>query len=135
MAEIYSRTSRVFVWLGYASELTSVAITCFNKIVSHVELDRPNYRMIALSADESWANEDVPLPFDGDECWAMSEFIGSKWFQRLWIVQEIWLAPDGAIMLYGHQEIKWRTLREAIAILLLKRVRLEGKFQRPPDKQ
>ncbi len=81
MAEIYSRTSKVLVWLGYASELTSVAIECLKEIVSHVELDCSNYRMIARTAERSWANEDVPLPFGED---GMLGHLRIPWLYMAW---------------------------------------------------
>ena len=117
MAEIYSKATRVIVWLGLASENTSLAIECFNAIASHIDVAWGKARMTAVSADESWADPKAAPPFQTSACLAMSDFLGSSWFERLWIYQEIKLAAEGAVLLCGHQSVGWTAVRKAVYFL------------------
>ncbi|KAF4633797.1 hypothetical protein G7Y89_g4314 [Cudoniella acicularis] len=123
MADIYSKAARVVVWLGLASETTSMAIICFDTIASHIDVNWPKLEIRALSVDRSWADLETAPPFDRDACLAILEFLGHQWFERLWIYQEIRLAAEGAILMCGYQTIQWTSFRKA-PYFLARKVRL-----------
>jgi hypothetical protein len=117
MAEIYSKTVRVVAWLGVSTEYTPVAIGCFKTITSNVKGNWGKGTLIAVSSDSSWADQTVRPPFNQEECFAMTEFLSSKWFERLWIYQEIRLSSTGSMILCGQYDIEWESFRNAMYFL------------------
>ena len=117
MAEIYSKAVRVVAWLGPSTKLTPVAIRCFNTITSNVKVDWLTAVLEPVSSDLSWADLTVAPPFSNEECLAMVEFLGSEWFERLWIQQEIRLSPVESILLRGQHVIQWISFRNAVYFL------------------
>jgi hypothetical protein len=106
-----------------------VAIECFNKIASHIDVDWAKAKMATLSADASWADPKAVPPFNTAACLAMSDFLVYSWFGRLRVYQEIRSAAEGAVLLCGYQSVGWTGFRKAVCFL-------DQKFQLmeiPPD--
>ncbi|PMD29250.1 hypothetical protein L207DRAFT_642561 [Hyaloscypha variabilis F] len=120
MAEIYSKAVRVVAWLGPSTEYTPVAIRCFKTITSNVKGNWESHTLVAVSGDGSWADPTFPLPFNDEEYLAVTEFLSSKWFERLWIYQEIRLSSADSILLCGQYNIQWESFRNALHTLYRK---------------
>ncbi|KAK0613953.1 heterokaryon incompatibility protein-domain-containing protein [Immersiella caudata] len=89
-------------------------------------------RVVGFPERSSLPNPDAPGPAQGvktlvnqlyhqysDETWAaISNLLNRPWFERVWIVQEVLLAKDAAVVC-GHDTIEWAKLWEAAAFLLL----------------
>lgn len=94
MPHIYSRASRVLVWLG--SDLSQSSEIAF-------ALVKAVYRFATQGADI----EDSQFPMPDNNIWTyFQRLFDCAWFWRLWVVQEITSAPNGLVM-WGKNEIEW----------------------------
>jgi hypothetical protein len=127
MAQIYSKTRRVVVWLGPEANSSSIAIECFEKIASSVEVNWLTQTMRSLSGeDASWADKGQAPPFSDGELRAISDFLGRSWFERLWIWQEVRLAPRDTLVICGFQSITWQSIKTAIYCMHFKPLLADG---------
>jgi hypothetical protein len=118
MADIYLKATRVVVWLGPASEDSSIAIDFFNRICSNIAVDWQTYSLRPISADTWWADENVPVPLDQAQSNSISSLLSRPWFKRLWIWQEVRLTSGDTIVQCGSQTIPWSSVCQAIYYLL-----------------
>lgn len=120
MADIYSKATLVTIWLGPASEDSSMAIDFFNMICSKIAVDWQRYSFQPISADTWWADENFPVPLDQTHSNSISSLLSRPWFDRLWIWQEVRLPSGDTIVKCGHQTIRWSSVCQAIFYLLRK---------------
>ncbi|RDW63742.1 hypothetical protein BP6252_11287 [Coleophoma cylindrospora] len=92
MADIFSGARRVLVWLGLETVNTRLAFS----FLAHAYLGSPSNRK-ELMNDPGWD--------------AVKELCENDYWKRVWIVQEICLAPRVAI-LCGRQQIPWKYISE-----------------------
>lgn len=118
MADIYSKASRVVVWLGPESHDTAIAMECLTLIHSKIRVDWVSSRMIPLSDEVEWCDERIHLPFDETQFLAIYNFLSRPWFERLWIWQEITLASQDSVILCGTRTMSWLGFRDAVFSLL-----------------
>ncbi|PMD17916.1 hypothetical protein NA56DRAFT_648340 [Hyaloscypha hepaticicola] len=118
MADIFSKATRVVVWLGPASEDSSMAIAFFNTICSKVTIDWQTYSFQSTSAGTWWADVSIPKSLDQAQSNSISSLLSRSWFERLWIWQEVRLPSGDTIVKCGHQEIRWSSVCQAILYLL-----------------
>lgn len=97
MSEIYSRASKVLVWLGNpkTSQIVDNHLAAFMQDVT----DDPSSRPTAL---------DDPFPSRLQRLISLRQLIQNPYWRRMWIVQEIRLAQELWI-LHGDQMVSWRT--------------------------
>jgi hypothetical protein len=124
MADIYSKATRVVVWLGPASEDSSMAIGFFNIICSKITVDWQTYSLQPTSAETWWADVDIPMPLDQTQSNSILSLLNRPWFERLWIWQEVRLSSEDTIIKCGSQTIRWSSLCQAIFYLY--RLHLSG---------
>jgi hypothetical protein len=92
MREIYSKASRVLIWLG--KDMEGQAERAFDRIESIASLE-----------------EDIPLPTNS--WWnPVAAFYRCAWFSRLWVFQEIAMA-NSATVFWGSSTIDWASVGEA----------------------
>lgn len=100
MRELYSKATRVLIWLGK---------------------DSKNQARRAVDRIERIAQQENDLLPPQHPWWnVVAAFYRCKWFSRLWVFQEIAVATD-ADVLWGASHISWRTVGRAtvrIRILL-----------------
>lgn len=84
MADIYSKATKVVVWVGLESDDSPIAMDCMREIAANVVLHRGQHQM-TTSADERWREGGRSLPFSTAQMLAISNFIHRPWFERLWI--------------------------------------------------
>lgn len=113
MADIYSKAARVIVWLGPESEDGAGAIGFLKTVASHIKVDWFNHIMISVSHDATWTDRRINLQITNKQERALERFLARPWFERLWIWQEIRLAPPNSIVMYGYQTILWQDVRSA----------------------
>jgi hypothetical protein len=92
MADIYSKATRVVVWLGPASADSSMAIAFFNTICSKIAVDWQTYALRPTSPDTWWADVNFPVPLDQALSNSILSLLNRPWFDRLWIWQEVRLS-------------------------------------------
>ncbi|KAH8651303.1 heterokaryon incompatibility protein-domain-containing protein [Xylariales sp. PMI_506] len=121
MDRIYSRAERVDIWLG---ELTSAkrvaplitnmaALSDFDHIYKVKKSRDPH---LAVNADE-WIVQQYDLPSLRDSIWKdVISFFKRRWFNRVWIIQEIALCRDAAVLL-GADTLPWADVVNSMLFL------------------
>ncbi|KAK4210799.1 heterokaryon incompatibility protein-domain-containing protein [Rhypophila decipiens] len=98
MGDIFALATRAVVWLGPASETSSLAFSVLRNYGGQVV---------------------PPPPEDCDKgTWQVIEDLCQRsWFHRLWVLQEIQLANTSSILQCGEDSIPWPVFRSAIELL------------------
>ena len=122
MAKIYRLAHRVVAWLGPESLRSNRAMELMKEIGDEVEMDWMTkiLRPAPGCKDPSLADMVKPLKLSKKNVVALYELISRPWFGRLWIRQEVVLANDSAVIRCGHQEVLWKSFRNAMICLYLK---------------
>lgn len=121
MALLYKLAQRVVVWLGQSTFDTALAVESLQYLGSQLEVSRRQARYRAPDATEpDWFRASTPLPYDEATWQAIHRLLESKWFERLWIWQEIQLANSHAVVICGSHEINWQCFRKALISLYTK---------------
>jgi Heterokaryon incompatibility protein (HET) len=98
MSDIYSRASRVIIWLGPESEDSVLAMDTLvdlgNKVGRDVERTKFQSRTGELL---DWTEWRTLLPYTQAQIEAICRLYDRPWFERLWIWQEARLANDSAL--------------------------------------
>jgi len=122
MGHIYQLASRVLVWLGPESNNSNLALSTLKYLGTQVEVTRGFHFVPSPNCTEfEWFHSTMSrmtLPYDDDTWQAINDLLGSSWFERLWIIQEIQLANRNSILLCGTDEIPWSLFRRAITFLV-----------------
>ncbi|EXJ66909.1 uncharacterized protein A1O5_10104 [Cladophialophora psammophila CBS 110553] len=93
MSNIYKSALRVCAWLGNEADQSNAAIDC----------------LCAIKKSTEPSNQAATVWFPSTESpvWeAITKFFGRDWFRRVWIVQELVLAPH-IILLCGNRSFQW----------------------------
>ncbi len=119
MADIYRLADRVVVWLGLEKNDSGGGIRILKHLSSQIQVDW-DANIINPASRESqphWSDQAKILPYDDEKLLAINELLGRRWFERLWVQQEIRLANRHAIFMCGSDVIAWRSLPRAIFCL------------------
>lgn len=138
MARIYSLTSAVVIWLGAETQSTKLALRTLENWAEGVHVQWWNQTMEAEAQNknaEKLVDLEQSLDFPEDIHEALQGIFSCSWFERLWIWQEIALAPqDSSYLLVGRNSIAWKTFATAVFVLHTKVKRI-AKYPDPKDKQ
>lgn len=118
MGKIYQKTSCVIVWLGPEADDSALAIAAMDKAGSQLTTPLPRWELasdLLPGADPKYVEPGLQ-PFTPEEWQACGKLVQRDWFKRLWVRQEIALAPQ-AIVVVGSSTISWSRLANAISCL------------------
>ena len=115
MAAVYSKASRVIVWLGPESQNSTLALRAIDRLGSQIRVDWNNHGITAFSTGETITR--FVDPFDHENWKSVGDLLGRPWFERLWIWQEVRLARE-AYLFCGNEGVRWESLRRATMYLL-----------------
>lgn len=114
MQHIYSRASRVVVWLGPESQNSTLALRTLEYLGQQVEYTKSNFWLPApFRKEKDWWLPEHRIDYSPEVWDAIVQLVQRPWFGRLWIMQEIQLANQEAIVQCGDVEIRWYHLRRA----------------------
>ena len=112
MKEIYSSAQYVFAWLGDASGDSKLAMEFIPKIYHVIGYLHTNNLPITIESVTEF--QDCTLR---DPTWkALISLVERKWFQRVWIIQEVVLAKRTELVC-GEESVDWKTLAVVVAML------------------
>lgn len=96
MPRIFAESDSVAIWIGEGNELTTWALDIISKLngVLRFASDMSIRELKAI----------VNLHPDRDPCVHLRDLFRSGWWTRIWVVQEVALAPR-AILLYGERSV------------------------------
>lgn len=127
MGDIYSRCTRVIVWLGSmdAREAARIWTLHFDILPEIIKYIGQNGVDSIKSGD--WTEQDLNKRFDlahpvrSDQWERYVRFFQSvRWFSRAWVVQEVALAPEVLVM-FAHLQLAWADM-----VLLARFLRSSG---------
>ncbi len=111
MGDIYRMSQRVVAWLGPESEDSSLALDTIARLAPSIEMSRNDpgprpsatsgFKLNSETARTGW------LVVSHAEMRSIFRLISRKWFERLWICQEITLGGNASFLLCGQKEILW----------------------------
>lgn len=111
MHTIYRASSAVLVWLGPADEYTADAVEFIARIGS-IETENNFRETLRKVPSQDIVDALGDLAHSKRHWEAVYEFFFREWFQRIWIIQEIVLAPD-IFVLIGTTEVEWSHMQRA----------------------
>jgi len=106
MRDIFDGSWTVVTWLGDEANESADALDLLKTLA--------DYEVRALSPE---LKEKLMLEpgYLGDGKWlALQNFLLRPYWSRLWIVQEVALAPDDMLMLCGKGSIKWKEVQDGL---------------------
>lgn len=119
MAQIYSSSARVVVWLGPASLDSDLAIGLVDHLGQVLRRDHISDTFTLTSdgaAETHWADTAQPLPYEEADLRALEKLFWRPWFERLWVVQEVLLGPEATVVC-GRQDTTWQSVLLACIFL------------------
>ncbi|ETS81173.1 hypothetical protein PFICI_06175 [Pestalotiopsis fici W106-1] len=120
MGEIYARAKAVLVWLGEAAQDSDLAMTCMEDVGTQVRFEKSSRSILATPdcRDNSLLDRSIPVPFSVDEMRAVYHLLNRRWFERLWVRQEITLADQKtATIACGCKKMLWKTFYNVWGLL------------------
>ncbi|KAG9190597.1 hypothetical protein G6011_08685 [Alternaria panax] len=123
MADIYRSAERVIIWLGTDDTSSKTVMSTCEFLGTKVEVnDFGSLRCLSDRLDDAhWGDIQAQLPYDIMTWKAIAAFLQRRWFQRLWIWQEIRLAKSNAIIMCGTDTMRWIRLRTLLDCIVYKR--------------
>ncbi|CAK7228146.1 hypothetical protein SEUCBS140593_006817 [Sporothrix eucalyptigena] len=118
MDAVYSRASRVVVWLGPADPGTDAFMDSLGAVDAAGTLDptRP-----------------TPTPLNLTTSPDIDCILVRLWWRRSWIVQEFVLAAEDPLLVCGHKELAWAKMR-AVTVATVQKRRGQEDFDMRMDK-
>ncbi|MCJ1456068.1 hypothetical protein MMC28_006425 [Mycoblastus sanguinarius] len=114
MGEIFASAEHVVAWLGRASEDSSLAIdfviTLYGAIKNLTVTEK-----VPVTRDSLCRS---PLCEHPSPKWtALRRLLERPWFNRVWVVQEIVMAPRNVILVCGDKGILWDILAAVLSLI------------------
>ncbi|KAJ5210109.1 hypothetical protein N7491_009921 [Penicillium cf. griseofulvum] len=108
MKDIYTRASRVFVWLGPAADNSDEVMDYIGTLDGEPDLLEHKKWVYADTSSWDWdaCRPWQPLPVSSQ---SVDAFLCRSWFSRVWIQQEAAVNPN-TVVLCGQKEVKWHQL-------------------------
>jgi len=113
MRTIYSKGSRVIVWLGSASADSKVALEWIDTIAGDITYDPNTQEMRAVTADLVRLNSAEVLGSDV-ELEAFANLIERAYFDRLWVWQEVRMGGERVRLRCGYDKGHWDRLMTTV---------------------
>ncbi|KAL9036475.1 MAG: hypothetical protein Q9180_004280, partial [Flavoplaca navasiana] len=121
MADIYRSAAKVLIWLGPEADNSALAIKALETLASKIHVDWGLSTITAASeedVDSKWLDRSRPAPFDYQTWVSIGQILGRSWFSRLWVLQEVSLAHNGAVVTCGNNTMSWQNFCKAIISLV-----------------
>ena len=121
MPEIYRTASRVIVWLGAPVNVRET------RILQRIILLFGSWLVGTYGASEMEPILAIAVPDEDEACKAVLRLFCHRWFERMWIVQEVAVSTKVHI-LYRGISMQWKAIAKAVEIVLYDPY-LSGRFQ------
>ena len=119
MTDLYRLADRVVVWLGPDKNNSGLGTKLLEHLSSQIEVDWNTFdvKPASTESERHWSERYKELPYGEAEFLSIQELLNRRWFERLWVQQEILLANRYAICMCGSDIIAWQSLRKALLCL------------------
>ena len=108
MSKIYASAEQVIVWFGEEEESDALAFETAKRLKNYFRHENANTDTL----EDLWRSNDMDhdLPVFGSPGWAaLGSLLSKRWFQRVWVVQEVVMAKQ-ALVLCGTLSLHWQHL-------------------------
>ncbi|KAK5653496.1 hypothetical protein OQA88_8755 [Cercophora sp. LCS_1] len=114
MGEIYSRCERVIVWLGndktHVDAMLSIHRNIAAAIIKTNSLSKAR-DMFEANPSPDFLEQELDVKVSEKKWKAYAEFYENRrWFSRLWVIQEVALAPEVKVLCGWRTSLSWRHL-------------------------
>ncbi|KAH8660426.1 heterokaryon incompatibility protein-domain-containing protein [Xylariales sp. PMI_506] len=123
MGEIYKASTRVVTWLGLPAADSRLGLQVLDHLGSQAELLTtlscvPSPDAGAEGSEtQDWWDPHALLPYKAETWNSIWEVISRGYFDRLWVFQEMSLAPPGSVMYCGYDFVSYKNFRNALVVL------------------
>ncbi|KAJ5636377.1 uncharacterized protein N7484_009690 [Penicillium longicatenatum] len=123
MGKIYRHSTRIVAWLGPEKDDSTRALNTMSWIGVQIEANYSHW-IVEPSAnciDPSFRDMDADIPLRPEDTKAIFHLLSRKWFERLWIRQEILTSEPRSVIQCGYYRVAWPLFRRALLCLYMKR--------------
>lgn len=122
MGQVYRLACRVFIWLGEEEKASTHALNTMLWIGSKVIVDwaRVSVTLRPECIEPNFQDVNIGIPLQPGDTEAIYHLLSRRWFDRLWVRQEVMLSEERAVIQCGHHEIPWPPFRRALACIYQK---------------
>ncbi|KAI6763910.1 hypothetical protein HG530_007699 [Fusarium avenaceum] len=107
MRDLYTSSWTTMAFLGTAADNSDKALALLKTLAVYEQNNTTNHLKNIL--------QDNPAYLGGQGEWlALQAFLQRSYWSRLWIVQEVALAPSSMLMFAGDDSITWRQVQDAL---------------------
>ncbi len=114
MGSVYALATRVVAWIGLESEDSPLALDTLEHLGKQIEMKRTGSIRSPICDRPEWIHD---FPCDDAMLSALRDLLNRRWFQRLWIWQEIVLANGDAQIQCGLKTVPWYYFRRGLVVL------------------
>ncbi|KAK4450969.1 HET-domain-containing protein [Podospora aff. communis PSN243] len=123
MRDIYALATQTVVWMGEEGDESTAALDTLVYLGNQVEHYGNVYFGDAPDAAEpDWWLPTVQLPYNDDTWAALRALVHRPWFGRAWVLQEVLLSGERAMLQCGRHCVPWMPIRKAFLTLKLKQI-------------
>jgi hypothetical protein len=127
MADVYSRASKMIIWLGEAEHESDSAFTLIrmlHEIFYDEKFNRNiNNREPRMNSAMLGAMREHPVTTPHSSAWmALGKLMERPWFRRTWVIQEVVLSARCEVIC-GGRNISWDELVHAVSQIMLYEIR------------
>ncbi|POS79977.1 hypothetical protein DHEL01_v201619 [Diaporthe helianthi] len=119
MTSIYRLAYRVVVWLGPASDSSSLAMSTIEHLGEQLEISHDG-RFISpapRAVERRWFRPEADLPYDLRTWDAVMRLFERPYFTRVWVMQELYLSNHRTIIQRGRDSMSWMNFGNAAQCL------------------
>ncbi|KAG7291026.1 hypothetical protein NEMBOFW57_001034 [Staphylotrichum longicolle] len=114
MGSVYALATRVVAWLGPEADDSTRALETLEHLGKQIEMKGTGEILSPICDRPEWVHK---FPCDDATLRALRALLHRRWFQRLWVWQEIVLANLDAHVQCGRKTVSWYFLRRGLVIL------------------
>jgi hypothetical protein len=119
MGDVYRCATRVVAWLGPEADKSTHALNFIRQLSSQVAVNWITFdiEIAAERKQHKTADGSSIMYLHAGYCEAIYHLVMRPWFERLWIIQEISIGKENAILQCGTDSIPWKGFLDAILCL------------------
>ncbi|KAI1198564.1 heterokaryon incompatibility protein-domain-containing protein [Nemania serpens] len=122
MGKVYRSAHRINIWLGKEENDSTRALNTMLWLGAKVTVDWVRLR-VALRpecATPDFQDIDAGIPLEPEDTEAIYHLCSRRWFERLWVRQEVILNEPRAVVHCGFYQVPWQPFRRALSCIYQK---------------
>lgn len=122
MGKVYHFAHRISIWLGREGNNSTRALNTMLWIGSRVVVDwvRVSVALRPECVEPGFEDVNMGIPLRPEDTEAIYHLVSRRWFERLWVRQEVMLSEATAVIQCGFYQIPWPAFRRALVCIYQK---------------